>query len=87
MAAQPDGFEVTNVAIFDKALAEKEGAEGDWQRRSQYMGPQFDTLDSAVQDAFQGYLAERGVDEALANFIVSYSEFKEQKVVFKREGG
>lgn len=80
MAAQPDGFEVTNVAIFDKALADAEGAEGDWKRRSHYMGPQFDTLDASVQDAFQEYLAERGVDEALANFIVSYSEFKEQKV-------
>lgn len=82
MAAQPDGFEVTNVAIFDKSLADAEGAEGDWKRRSMYMGPQFDTLDAAVQDAFQSYLGERGVDEALANFIVSYSEFKEQKVSF-----
>jgi complement component 1 Q subcomponent-binding protein len=40
---------------------------------------EFDTLDSVVQDAFQAYLAERGIDAALSNFIVSYSEFKEQK--------
>lgn len=40
---------------------------------------EFDTLDAAVQDAFQSYLAERGVDVGLSNFIVSYSEYKEQK--------
>ncbi|BEJ14838.1 hypothetical protein CspHIS471_0406050 [Cutaneotrichosporon sp. HIS471] len=79
LGASPDGFEVTNVAIYEKALAEANGAEGDWKRRSSYMGPQFDTLDSVVQDAFQAYLAERGVDAALSNFIVSYSEYKEQK--------
>ncbi|KAL1407016.1 Mitochondrial acidic protein mam33 [Vanrija albida] len=79
LAAQPDGFEVTNVAVYEKGLAEQDGADADWQRRSKYMGPQFDTLDTAVQDAFQNFLHERGVDEALANFVVSYSEYKEQK--------
>ncbi|GMK59441.1 hypothetical protein CspeluHIS016_0800470 [Cutaneotrichosporon spelunceum] len=79
LGASPDGFEVTNVAIYETALAEATGAEGDWKRRSSYMGPQFDTLDAVVQDAFQAYLAERGVDAALSNFIVSYSEYKEQK--------
>lgn len=79
LAAQPDGFEVTNVAVYERTLAEKLGAEGDWARRSHYMGPQFDTLDSAVQDAFHAFLRERGVDEALAGFVVAYSEYKEQK--------
>ncbi|CAK9786116.1 aerobic respiration-related protein [Cutaneotrichosporon oleaginosum] len=79
LGASPDGFEVTNVAIYDKGLAEADGVEADWKRRSSYMGPQFDTLDSVVQDAFQAYLAERGIDAALSNFIVSYSEYKEQK--------
>lgn len=65
LGAHPDGFEITNVAIYDKALAEKTGADADWTRRSLYMGPHYDTLDTAVQDAFAGYLAERGIDEAL----------------------
>ncbi|KAL7418487.1 Mitochondrial acidic protein mam33 [Cryptotrichosporon argae] len=79
LEAGADGFEVTNVAVYDKALAEKEGAEGDWERRSRYMGPQFDTLDATVQDGFAAFLNERGVDESLANFVVAYAEYKEQK--------
>ena len=39
LEAGEDGFEVTNVAMFESAVAEAEGAEGDWQRRSKYMGP------------------------------------------------
>ncbi|OCF40315.1 complement component 1 Q subcomponent-binding protein, mitochondrial [Kwoniella heveanensis CBS 569] len=74
-----EGFEITNVAVYEKALAEREGADGDWERRSKYMGPQFDHLDQAVQEAFSAYLAERGVDEALADFVLSYCEHKEQK--------
>ncbi|WVF71397.1 hypothetical protein IAT40_006201 [Kwoniella sp. CBS 6097] len=74
-----EGFEITNVAVYEKALAEREGAEGDWERRSKYMGPQFDHLDQSVQEAFSAYLAERGVDEALADFVLSYCEHKEQK--------
>ncbi|WWC89305.1 uncharacterized protein L201_004226 [Kwoniella dendrophila CBS 6074] len=74
-----EGFEITNIAVYEKALAEREGAEGDWERRSKYMGPQFDHLDQAVQEAFSAYLAERGVDEALADFVLSYCEHKEQK--------
>lgn len=34
-----EGFEITNVAVYDKALADAKGAEGDWERRSRYMGP------------------------------------------------
>lgn len=57
-------------------------------------GTEFDHLDESVQDAFAGFLAERGVDESLcklihtrhgkhswsANFVLSYAEHKEQKV-------
>lgn len=68
LGAHPDGFEITNVAIYDKAVAEKVGADADWNRRSLYMGPHYDTLDTSVQDAFGAYLAERGVDEALCEF-------------------
>lgn len=80
LTASRDGFEITNIAIFDKALAGADGAEGDWARRSRYMGPQFDTLDTGVQDAFGEYIQERGINESLANFIVDFSAQKEQKV-------
>jgi complement component 1 Q subcomponent-binding protein len=70
LGAAPDGFDITNVAIYDKALATEDGAAADWTRRSRYMGPAFDTLDSAVQDAFQDFIAERGVNEALGGLVL-----------------
>lgn len=79
LEAADDGFEITNVAMFDKATAEAQGAEGDWERRSRYMGPVFEDLDEGVQDAFNAYLAERGVDDALAQFVIDYAAWKEQK--------
>ncbi|CAD6572729.1 MAG: Mitochondrial acidic protein mam33 [Tremellales sp. Tagirdzhanova-0007] len=79
LEAGEEGFEVTNVAMFEKAQGEMKGAEGDWARRSRYMGPQFEHLDSSVQEAFQAYLAERGVTEELAQFVLQYCEYKEQK--------
>lgn len=39
LEAGEDGFEITNVAMFDKATAEDTSAQGDWERRSRYMGP------------------------------------------------
>jgi complement component 1 Q subcomponent-binding protein len=37
--AGENGFDVTNVAMYEKALGEAEGPEGDYQRRGKYMGP------------------------------------------------
>ncbi|EIW70597.1 hypothetical protein TREMEDRAFT_73516 [Tremella mesenterica DSM 1558] len=79
LEAGEEGFGLTNVAVLNKKLGEMIGAEGDWQRRSKYMGPQFDHLDIGVQDGFVAYLAERGVDDSLANFILAYCDYKEQK--------
>jgi complement component 1 Q subcomponent-binding protein len=41
---------------------------------------QFDTLDVGVQDAFDQYLNERGVNESVAFFIPEYASYKEQQV-------
>lgn len=41
---------------------------------------QFEQLDPGLQEAFEKYLAERGVNETLAMFIPEYAEYKEQKV-------
>ncbi|ORY33991.1 mitochondrial glyco protein [Naematelia encephala] len=68
LEAGEEGFDITNVAIFDRTIAVAEGAEGDWARRSRYMGPQFEHLDETVQEAFREYLSERGVDEALCKY-------------------
>lgn len=41
---------------------------------------QFENLDPGVQDEFERYLAERGINESLALFIPDYAEHKEQLV-------
>lgn len=43
---------------------------------------QFDTLDVTVQEEFEKFLQERGINESLAVFIPEYAEYKEQKVRF-----
>jgi hypothetical protein len=40
----------------------------------------FETLDVSVQEEFEKYLQERGINESLAIFIPEYAEYKEQKV-------
>lgn len=39
ISATEDGFQVFNVAVFDKTVAEKQGAEASFVRKSRYMGP------------------------------------------------
>ncbi len=63
----------------DGKLADEQSAEADWQRRGLYIGPQFAELDEGLQNLFERYLEERGVDSALANFLPDYVEYKEQK--------
>jgi hypothetical protein len=41
---------------------------------------QFDTLDIAVQEEFEKFLQERGINDSLAMFVPEYAEHKEQKV-------
>ena len=70
-----------NISFYkDAALAIDLSAEADWRRRGVYIGPQFDHLDVNVQEEFDEFLAERGVDQSLAMFLPEYAEYKEQKV-------
>jgi len=50
LEAGEEGFVITNVALFEKSVAEAEGPEGDYNRRSKYMGPR-EWLDSPAKDA------------------------------------
>jgi len=81
MIVQEGVFVTDNISFYEDAKVGTElTAEADWKRRGQYIGPAFDTLDVAVQDEFEAYLKERGIDEALAQFIPQFAEYKEQKV-------
>ncbi|KAJ3478942.1 hypothetical protein NLI96_g9402 [Meripilus lineatus] len=78
---QDGAFIIDNISFYSDAKVGTElTAESDWKRRGLYIGPQFDTLDMGVQDEFEKFLAERGINETLALFVPEYAEYKEQKV-------
>jgi complement component 1 Q subcomponent-binding protein len=80
---QEGAFTVENISFYsDPSLAVDTTAEADWKRRGLYIGPQFEHLDPSVQEKFEQYLAERGVDESLALFIPEFAEHKEQTEYF-----
>lgn len=79
--AQDGIFSIETVSFYkDAKLASEITAEADYKRRGTYIGPEFEHLDVTVQEGFEAYLAERGIDESLALFIPDYAEWKEQKV-------
>lgn len=43
-----------------------------------YSGPAFDELDNALQNAFYEYMADRGIDDALATKLSDFCSNKEQ---------
>ncbi|KAH6879390.1 regulatory protein suaprga1 [Coprinopsis sp. MPI-PUGE-AT-0042] len=84
MVVQEGHFLVENVSFYEDAKVGTElTAEADWKRRGMYIGPQFDTLDIGLQEEFEKFLQERGINESIAQFIPDYAEFKEQKEYVK----
>ncbi|KAL1979234.1 hypothetical protein VTN96DRAFT_6418 [Rasamsonia emersonii] len=78
--AQDGVFEVEEVSYFAKPdLAHAQTAEKDWTRQSLYAGPPFENLDEDLQNYFERYLEERGINSELANVIPDYIQVKEQK--------
>ena len=81
--AQDGLFSIETVSYYqDAKLAGDLTAEADYKRRGTYVGPQFEHLDLSLQEGFEAFLAERGIDENLALLIPEYAEWKEQKVSF-----
>ncbi|KAI0337990.1 mitochondrial glycoprotein [Trametopsis cervina] len=77
---QDGAFVADNISFYqDAKLATELTPEADWKRRGLYIGPQFDTLDVSVQEEFEKFLTERGINDSLAAFIPEYAEHKEQK--------
>ncbi len=83
MTCHEGHFAIENISFYDDAKVGTElTAEFDWKRRGLYIGPTFDTLDVGLQDDFEKYLQERGINESVANFIPEYCAYKEQQVFF-----
>ncbi|KAH9916979.1 mitochondrial glycoprotein [Epithele typhae] len=77
---QDGAFTIDNVTYYtDAKMATDLTAEADWKRRGYYIGPTFETLDATLQEEFDHFLEERGINSALAYFIPEYAEHKEQK--------
>jgi len=73
-------FVVENVSFYkDSKLMTDLTAEADWKRRGLYIGPQFETLDLNLQEEFERFFQERGINESLAFFVPEYAQYKEQK--------
>ncbi|PGH19297.1 hypothetical protein AJ80_04050 [Polytolypa hystricis UAMH7299] len=86
--AQDGFFVIENVFHFAKPeLANAETAEKEWARQSLYAGPPFGNLDQDLQDLWDRYLEERGVDTALATFVPDFIDYKEQKEYVRWLGG
>jgi complement component 1 Q subcomponent-binding protein, mitochondrial len=49
------------------------------KRLDQYAGPNFANLDEDLQGLMENYIADRGVNEELASFVVDYVDWKERK--------
>ncbi|TFK81416.1 mitochondrial glyco protein [Polyporus arcularius HHB13444] len=77
---QDGTFVIDNISYYSDAKVGTDlTVEADWKRRGYYLGPQFDTLDISLQDEFDKFLAERGIDSTLAFWVPQYAEYKEQK--------
>jgi hypothetical protein len=74
-------FSIETVSYYkDAKLANDLTADSDYKRRGTYVGPQFEHLDINLQEGFEAFLAERGIDESLALLIPEFAEWKEQRV-------
>ncbi|WEJ94213.1 Mitochondrial acidic protein mam33 [Yamadazyma tenuis] len=56
----------------------EEARKGDFLDKVQYQGPRFSELDESIQIGFENYLESIGVNHELADFILSFSELKEE---------
>ncbi|SCU91542.1 LADA_0F10594g1_1 [Lachancea dasiensis] len=80
MNLQEGTFFVDSATPYANAQAAlEESAEAEVSRELVYHGPPFSNLDEELQESLEVYLESRGINEELATFIGTYSEFKENK--------
>jgi len=73
-------FLVTKVSFYkDSALAHGQTVDADWKRDELYEGPVYQELDHGLQEGFDKFLSELGIDSALCDFLRACALKKEQK--------
>lgn len=80
-ALAQDGMIIVQSILYhnNADLLKNKSAENDYQSEGLYAGPLFANLDDELQDIFERYLDERGINTALALFVPDYIEYKEEK--------
>lgn len=77
--AQDGVMIIDNVHFFKEAkFLEPKNHDDDRVAGGLYTGPPFGNLDEDVQELFEKYLDERGINTTMALFIPEYIDFKEQ---------
>ncbi|KAK7044395.1 mitochondrial glycoprotein [Favolaschia claudopus] len=75
-----NAFQIANWGFYQSArIGQDLTIESDFARRTVYTGPMFETLDAGLQENFESFLRERGIDEKLAEFVPQYAQYKEQR--------
>ena len=67
----------------DAKLPQANSFELQKTRANTYAGPPFGNLDEELQALIDQYLADRGVNETLAEFVIDYIDYKEQQEYVK----
>ncbi|MBE7181411.1 MAG: hypothetical protein INR71_09430, partial [Terriglobus roseus] len=71
---------VENVFFYASAdMADPTTSEGEYRRRLVYGGPRYDNLDPDLQALMDQFLAERGINTELSNWLPDFVDWKEQK--------
>jgi complement component 1 Q subcomponent-binding protein len=65
--------------LKDASLVSPKSFEIEKARLDQYAGPNFSNLDEGLQEQIETYIANRGINEELATFVVDYIDWKEQR--------
>lgn len=75
--------EVFTVDFFNhqpniKEFINKVKSDGEFVDKFSYQGPKFSELDEALQVEFENYLGDVGINAELSDFILGYSDVKEE---------
>ncbi|KAI5959822.1 MAM33 [Candida pseudojiufengensis] len=71
-------IDFVNVSNNAKQFLQNIEKENEFIDKFNYQGPKFAELDESLQTEFENYLVAKGIDNELADFIVAYSDFKEE---------
>ena len=70
-------IQISNIQYLNASASAN--ANADDEEIEAYGGPVFDQLEESLQDAFYDYLEDRGINDDMCFFVLTYSGHKEQQ--------